>query len=103
MSYHGGMKWLEMSTENCPIQRSLNLIGEKWSLLLLRDAFTGVRRFDDFRRHVGLSEAVLSARLRKPLSARLFGPAWAADSEAGCCGGTPTPTPILIAGLGRKA
>ncbi|MGW1748929.1 winged helix-turn-helix transcriptional regulator [Streptomyces sp. NPDC002092] len=66
------MKWLEMSTENCPVQRSLNLIGEKWSLLLLRDAFNGVRRFDDFRRHVGLSEAVLSDRLRKLVAAGIL-------------------------------
>ncbi|MGW3093069.1 winged helix-turn-helix transcriptional regulator [Streptomyces sp. NPDC001102] len=63
------MKWLEMSTENCPVQRTLDLVGEKWTLLLLRDAFNGVRRFDDFRRHVGLSEAVLADRLRKLVAA----------------------------------
>lgn len=53
-----------MSTENCPIQRALDVVGEKWTLLILRDAAKGVRRFEDFRRHVGLSEAVLSQRLR---------------------------------------
>lgn len=55
------MKWLEMSTENCTVQRTLDVVGEKWTLLILRDAFNGVRRFDDFRRHMGLSEAVLAA------------------------------------------
>ncbi|MEU7339454.1 helix-turn-helix domain-containing protein [Streptomyces sp. NPDC007074] len=63
------MKWLDVSTENCTVQRTLDLVGEKWTLLILRDAFNGVRRFDDFRRHVGLSEAVLAARLRKLVAA----------------------------------
>ncbi|WP_238426657.1 winged helix-turn-helix transcriptional regulator [Streptomyces adustus] len=40
-------------------------LGEKWSLLTLRDAMNGIRRFDGLRRHVGLSEAVLADRLRK--------------------------------------
>ncbi|MFI6340243.1 winged helix-turn-helix transcriptional regulator [Streptomyces sp. NPDC050535] len=59
------MEWLEASTENCPVQRTLDVVGEKWMLLILRDTANGVRRFDDFRRHMGLSEAVLSDRLRK--------------------------------------
>ncbi|WP_324785816.1 helix-turn-helix domain-containing protein [Streptomyces sp. H51] len=66
------MEWLEMSTENCTVQRTLDLIGDKWTLLLLRDAFNGVRRFDDFRRHVGLSDAVLAARLRKLVAAGIL-------------------------------
>jgi DNA-binding HxlR family transcriptional regulator len=66
------MKWLEMSTENCTVQRTLDLVGEKWTLLIVRDAFHGVRRFDDFHRHVGLSEAVLADRLRKLLSAGIL-------------------------------
>lgn len=59
------MEWLDASTENCPVQRALDVVGEKWTLLILRDAVNGVRRFDDFHRHIGLSEAVLSDRLRK--------------------------------------
>ncbi|MEU9116837.1 helix-turn-helix domain-containing protein [Streptomyces sp. NPDC048483] len=66
------MKWLEMSTENCSVQRTLDVVGEKWTLLILRDAVNGVRRFDDFRRHVGLSEAVLSDRLRKLVAAGIL-------------------------------
>ena len=68
-AYDGVMTWLETSTENCTVQRTLDLIGEKWSLLVLRDAMNGVRRFDDFRRHMGLSEAVLADRLRKLVAA----------------------------------
>ncbi|MCK1823441.1 helix-turn-helix transcriptional regulator [Streptomyces sp. XM83C] len=66
------MNWLETSTENCTVQRTLELVGEKWSLLLIRDAMNGVRRFDDFRRHVGLSEAVLADRLRKLVAAGIL-------------------------------
>ena len=66
------MRWLETSAENCTVHRTLDLIGEKWSLLLIRDAMNGVRRFDDFRRHVGLSEAVLADRLRKLVAAGIL-------------------------------
>lgn len=66
------MTWLETSTENCTVQRTLDLVGEKWSLLVLRDAMNGVRRFDDFRRHMGLSEAVLADRLRKLVTAGIL-------------------------------
>lgn len=59
------MSWLEASTENCLVQRLFDVLGEKWTLLILRDASTGVRRFDEFRRRIGLSDAVLSNRLRK--------------------------------------
>ena len=62
--YDDAMKWLEVSTENCTVQRTLDLVGEKWTLLILRDASNGVHRFDELRRHIGLSEAVLSDRLR---------------------------------------
>jgi hypothetical protein len=58
------VKWIETRTDNCTIQLTLDVVGEKWTLLILRDAFNGVRRFDDFRRHVGLSDPVLADRLR---------------------------------------
>lgn len=49
--------------ENCPIARSLEVIGERWTLLIVRDAFYGVRRFTDFQTHLGIPKAVLSQRL----------------------------------------
>ncbi|WP_328875979.1 helix-turn-helix transcriptional regulator [Streptomyces sp. NBC_00287] len=66
------MEWLDVSTDNCPVQRTLDVVGEKWTLLILRDAANGVRRFDDFRRHIGLSDAVLSDRLRKLTAAGIL-------------------------------
>jgi DNA-binding HxlR family transcriptional regulator len=58
------MNWLDFDTERCSVQRTLAVIGEKWTMLLIRDCANGVHRFDDLRRHVGLSEAVLADRLR---------------------------------------
>ncbi|KPI18873.1 transcriptional regulator, HxlR family [Actinobacteria bacterium OK006] len=67
------MRWLDdVSTDNCPAQRTLDVVGDKWTLLILRDASNGVRRFDDFRRHIGLSQAVLSNRLRKLTAAGIL-------------------------------
>lgn len=58
------MEWLDYDTDNCSVQRTLEVIGEKWTILVLREAFNGVRRFDQIRDHTGMSDAVLSARLR---------------------------------------
>ena len=66
------MAWLDYDTESCSVQRTMAIIGEKWTLLLVRDAANGVRRFDDFRCHVGLSEAVLADRLRTLVGHGLF-------------------------------
>jgi DNA-binding HxlR family transcriptional regulator len=53
----------EYAAESCPIARSLEIVGERWTLLVVRDAFYGVRRFSDFRAHLGIPKAVLSERL----------------------------------------
>ena len=50
--------------ENCSIRRTLEIVGEKWTLLVLREAFYGVRRFDDFHRALGCARNLLTARLR---------------------------------------
>ncbi len=90
-AYDGPMTWLETSTENCTVQRTLDLIGEKWSLLVLRDAMNGVRRFDDFRRHVGLSEAVLADRLRTLVGAGSWRPSPTASPAAARATSTGSP------------
>lgn len=63
------MDWLEFDTSGCSIQKTLDIIGEKWTVLILREAFNGVRRFDQIRDHVGVSDPVLSDRLRKLVAA----------------------------------
>jgi DNA-binding HxlR family transcriptional regulator len=51
--------------QNCSIAATLELIGERWTLLILRDAFLGVRRFDHFQRRLGVARNVLQARLER--------------------------------------
>ncbi|TNY35395.1 winged helix-turn-helix transcriptional regulator [Thermomonospora catenispora] len=50
--------------QDCALARALEIVGERWTLLILRDAFYGVRRFSDFLAHLGLPRAVLSSRLQ---------------------------------------
>lgn len=52
------------TAENCSVARTLAVVGEKWTLLVLREAFYGVRRFDDMQRHLGCARNVLAARLQ---------------------------------------
>ncbi|MET8142636.1 helix-turn-helix domain-containing protein [Sphaerisporangium sp. NPDC005288] len=51
--------------ENCSIERTLAVIGEKWTLLVLREIFNGVRRFADMQAGTGAPRQVLSARLTR--------------------------------------
>jgi DNA-binding HxlR family transcriptional regulator len=53
----------EYARQDCAIARSLEVIGERWTLLIVRDAFYGVTRFSDFRDHLDIPRAVLSERL----------------------------------------
>jgi DNA-binding HxlR family transcriptional regulator len=53
----------EYPSESCPVARSLEIVGERWTLLIMRDAFHGVRRFSDFHAHLGIPKAVLADRL----------------------------------------
>lgn len=50
---------------NCSIANALDLIGEWWTILILREAFFGTRRFEDFQLHLGIARNILTARLRK--------------------------------------
>lgn len=49
--------------QECSLARALELVGERWTMLIVRDSFFGVRRFTDFHQHLGLSKAVLTQRL----------------------------------------
>ena len=49
----------------CSVARALEVVGERWSLLIVRDAIFGITRFDDFRENLGLARSVLTARLNR--------------------------------------
>lgn len=50
---------------NCSIADTLDLIGEGWTILILREAFFGSRRFEDFQKHLGIARNILTTRLQK--------------------------------------
>jgi len=55
----------DWSEHPCPIARSLDVLGDPWIVLILREAFTGTRRFDKFRDHLAIADNILSNRLQK--------------------------------------
>jgi DNA-binding HxlR family transcriptional regulator len=55
----------EYTNQQCSLARALEVVGERWTLLIIRDAFFGVRRFGDFARHLRIPRAVLAQRLEK--------------------------------------
>ncbi len=59
------MRWNELRDESCPVARGLSVIGDRWTMLVLRDCFLGVRRFEQFQERLGVTRHVLADRLRK--------------------------------------
>lgn len=52
-------------SQNCSVARSLEVVGDRWTMLLIRTAFQGVRRFDDFQDELGVARNVLADRLTR--------------------------------------
>lgn len=57
------MKWNDLSSENCSLARALAVVGDRWTLLVLREAFLKTRRFEDFQSRLGIARRVLTERL----------------------------------------
>ncbi|SMC18307.1 transcriptional regulator, HxlR family [Andreprevotia lacus DSM 23236] len=66
------MKRTDLSTWACPIARSLNRVGEWWSILILRDAMSGLTRFDEFEVSLGIAPNMLTRRLSDLVGAGLL-------------------------------
>ena len=62
----------EYVQQDCSLARTLEVVGERWTLLILRDCFLGVRRFADFETHLDISKAVLTQRLATLVDAGLL-------------------------------
>lgn len=59
------MKWGDLSEVNCPIARSLSVIGDRWTLLIIRNAFMETKKFDDFQKQLGITRHLLTERLNR--------------------------------------
>lgn len=59
------MQWNELAEQNCSMSRTLSVVGDRWTLLILRDCFLKVRKFDDFQARLGIGRPILSDRLQK--------------------------------------
>src|ERR1700758_1441899 len=59
------MRWNEIDTMTCSIARTLSVIGDRWTMLIIRDVFLGIRRFEGIQQDLGLKPHRLSDRLRK--------------------------------------
>lgn len=58
------MRRTSFADMNCSVARTLEVVGEWWTMLVIREAFNGVRRFDDFQGRLGIARNVLAARLQ---------------------------------------
>ena len=67
----------------CSIARALDLVGDWWTLLIIREAFLGVRRFADFRDHLGIARNILSDRLQKLVTEEILSKVPKADVDRG--------------------
>ncbi|MFI7672275.1 winged helix-turn-helix transcriptional regulator [Actinophytocola sp. NPDC049390] len=63
----GGVVGLSLTwtDPNCPVARAVDVIGDRWSLLIVRDAMDGARSFTDFQQRTGIARNILADRLRK--------------------------------------
>ncbi len=76
------MKRTSFEQAECPIARSLDSIGDWWSLLIIRDAFLGRRRFGEFQKSLGLAKNILTVRLRALVDDGILKNAPASDGSA---------------------
>lgn len=58
-------KWDQLATDWCPVARALSVIGDRWTMLIVRDCFLGKSRFEEFQKSLGVTRHVLSNRLKR--------------------------------------
>ncbi len=66
------MRWNELESEPCSVARSLAVFGDRWSLLILRDCFLGIRRFETFQARLQISRTILRDRLNHLVAYRVL-------------------------------
>jgi DNA-binding HxlR family transcriptional regulator len=76
------VKRTSFADDDCPIARSLEALGDWWSLLIIREALLGVSRFGEFQKKLGLAKNILTARLRALVDQGILATAPASDGSA---------------------
>ncbi|MET3854599.1 DNA-binding HxlR family transcriptional regulator [Rhizobium sp. OAE497] len=76
------MKRKSFREAECPVARSLDAIGDWWSLLIIRDAFDGITRFTAFQQNLGIAKGMLATRLRDLVEAGVLDLVPASDGSA---------------------
>ncbi|MDR5799932.1 MULTISPECIES: helix-turn-helix domain-containing protein [unclassified Caballeronia] len=71
-----------LADSSCPVARALDIVGERWALLIVRDAFDGVRRFGEFQESLGIARNILADRLRLLVDAAVLEVVPASDGSA---------------------
>ena len=66
------MRAAQLAEENCSIARPASLLGDRWTLVILRQAFSGIKRYEDFQTSLGISRSLLSDRLGKLVDAGIL-------------------------------
>lgn len=73
---------LDETNGQCPVARALELLGDRWALMILRDAFDGLRRFSEFQKNLGLAKNILASRLKLLVESGLLALQPASDGSA---------------------
>jgi DNA-binding HxlR family transcriptional regulator len=76
------IKRTNFAKDECPVARSIDAVGDLWSLLIVRDAFLGRRRFGEIQKSLGVAKNILTVRLRKLLDERVLELVPASDGSA---------------------
>ena len=76
------MKRTRMVNTTCPVARSLDIIGDWWSLLIVRDALRGITRFGEFQKSLGIAKNMLTVRLKQLVDADILRLQPASDGSA---------------------
>jgi DNA-binding HxlR family transcriptional regulator len=66
------MRWRDIGSMPCSVARTLGIVGDRWTLMILRDAFMRTRRFENFQAHLGTTRHVLTDRLQKLVEHGIF-------------------------------
>ena len=66
------MKFSELDDNWCPVARTLSIVGDRWTLLIIRDCFMGMSKFDEFANSTGMTRHILAARLKKLVEAGIL-------------------------------